>query len=664
MTLLAPLFLGGLLAIGLPLWLHRLSSENPNRRPFSSLMFLEEGEPQRVLAKNLQYLLLLAFRIGVIVLLVLAFVDPAFWRTPEVGSAEGARLHVVVLDTSASMAAGQRWDDAVDAALDVVDSLPSADRAELVAAGRTIEIVTAPTLDRAEFRQALSTLEPGVFHLDYGQLMRALDGVLRGAQWPTVLHIVTDAQASGLPGRFAELAPGAPAEIEIHPVGPAAEWNWAIESLSGSAVSGEIVATVRSFAETDAEKRLRLSLNGNVVAEESVQLGAGERQVVSFPPLELESGANRLEATIEPRDTLRADDTRMLALKRSEPRPVLLVAGDLRGRDTLFIAEALESLEALALSVDRVQPADLADRALDDYAFVIVAEAAALDAADADRLEAYVDDGGGLLMALGPRSSSLASVPVTGQVFSATSSSLFAPSTESVIGAMDTSHPILRGLDTLRRARFTRAASVEPGPDDRVLASLDTGSPLLIESPLGAGRVLLFTSSLDKEWNDLAVQPVFVPFVAGVANYLLGGAGFSNEATLGSTLAVRAMGMQGGQIFDPTGERVLGLGGTDDVLLDRIGFYELAGGGRTEVVAVNFDVRESPLAAAGADTIERWQALGRRPEGAAQTAAAGQALEPVLRPVGWWILILLLVVAVMETWVGNWHLRVRRGLPT
>ena len=73
MTLLAPLFFAGLLAVGLPLWLHRLSSDNPNRQRFSSLMFLEAGEPRRVLAKKLQYLLLLALRIGVLVPLALTF---------------------------------------------------------------------------------------------------------------------------------------------------------------------------------------------------------------------------------------------------------------------------------------------------------------------------------------------------------------------------------------------------------------------------------------------------------------------------------------------------------------------------------------------------------------------------------------------------------------
>ena len=77
MSLFAPAFLLGLLAIGLPLWLHRLSSDNPNKQKFSSSMFLEPGEPRRVLAKKLQYLLLLALRVAVLVLLALAFAQPA-----------------------------------------------------------------------------------------------------------------------------------------------------------------------------------------------------------------------------------------------------------------------------------------------------------------------------------------------------------------------------------------------------------------------------------------------------------------------------------------------------------------------------------------------------------------------------------------------------------
>ena len=40
---LAPLFLFGLLAIGVPIWLHRVARANPTQHPFASLMFLAFG---------------------------------------------------------------------------------------------------------------------------------------------------------------------------------------------------------------------------------------------------------------------------------------------------------------------------------------------------------------------------------------------------------------------------------------------------------------------------------------------------------------------------------------------------------------------------------------------------------------------------------------------
>ena len=202
-------------------------------------------------------------------------------------------------------------------------------------------------------------------------------------------------------------------------------------------------------------------------------------------------------------------------------------------------------------------------------------------------------------------------------------------------------HPALRGVDELRAANFYRSVDVEPAADDRVLIRLDDGTPLLLERALGAGRVLLFTSSLDREWNDLPVQPVFVPFMAGIANHLLGGAGFTSEAELGSTLAVRALGLAGGQIFDPRGEAALGLGaGSDDVLLDQVGFYEVVGGGTTELVAVNFDPRESDLTPIDAATLERWQGLGVRPGESADAARPSpRADATVPSSLGPWLVI-------------------------
>jgi hypothetical protein len=660
-SLLAPAFLFGLLAVGLPWWLHRLSSTNPNKQKFSSSMFLEPGEPRRVLAKQVQYLLLLALRIGVLVLLALAFAQPALWRKPQAAASGGARLHLIVLDGSASMGDDGRWERARGAARDVVDRMSGDDRGQVVVAGRQFEVLGAATADASVLRQALNTVEAGVFRLDYGQLMRSIDALLRGAELPVVIDLVTDVQQSGLPTRFGELAPRRAAEVAIHDVSGGKADNWTIESFGGSALTGELEASVRSFAATDARKSVRLTLNGKTVGEQPVEMPAGGRAQARFAALELASGPNRVTVSLEPGDDLKADDQRYLVLKRPQPRSVLLVSADQKGRGAIYLSSALGTLATLGLVPETRVPSKLTERPLSEQSFVVVTDAGLLGAGEIAALTDYVQSGGRALLALGPRSAGLTTVPLSGETLRS-GQQLGASATVS-IGEIDTAHPALRGLDDLRSAKFTRYVGVEPGADDRVLIRLDDGAPLLIERTLGAGRVLLFTSSLDREWNDLPVQPVFVPFVAGLANHLLGGAGFTSEAELGSTLAVRALGLTGGQIFDPRGQKALGLGaGSEDVLLDQVGFYEVVGGGTTELVAVNFDPRESDLTLIDDATLARWKGLGTGAAPGTQGNATASATEPVPRPLGPLLVIALLLAAIVESWVGNWHLRIRRGL--
>jgi hypothetical protein len=664
-TLLAPAFLAGLLAIGVPLWLHRLSADNPNRRRFSSLMFLEAGEPRRVLAKKLQYLLLLALRIGVLALLALAFAQPALFLTARNGSGNGARLHLLVMDTSASMAYQGRWNRARKAALDLIGSLPPSDRVQLIAADRSVKLISGASASRADVRRDVNSLAPGDFHLDYGRMMRSVDDVVRGAKLPVVVHIVTDAQRSALPERFAELAPREPAELDIRDIAAGSEDNWLIAQAHGSASSGVVTATVQSFAQSRAQKTVVLSLNGRQVQQRRAMIDAGGTAAVTFDPLDLKSGANRVALSLAPEDGLATDDHRYIALKRIAPRPVLLVSGDLRGRDTLYAASAMRTLTDLSLDVKRTSAAKLGDeKSLGAYAFIVVADAGALDAAATSRLSDYVNGGGAVLMAFGPRSNSLTTVPLTGQAFRPVAQVGSGQKDYAAIGAVDSSHPALRGVEGLRSARFFHYAAIQPGGEDAVLMRLDDGTPLLLEREVGDGRVLLFTSTLDRQWNDLPVHSAYVPLIAGLANHMLGGEGFSSEGRLGSVLSLQAAGMSGGQIFNPEGKPALGLGGgKDSVLLDETGFYELGGGGSHALVAVNFDPQESDLTTMTPEELSRWNGLGRT---AAQGSPAGEAAPAGARltPLADWLLWLLLAVIVMESWAGNWHLRVRRGVAT
>jgi hypothetical protein len=662
MTLLAPIFLVGLLAVGLPLWLHRLSSENPNRQAFSSLMFLEPGEPRRVLARKLRYLLLLALRIALLVLLAFTFAGPMLERSEPPGATDATPLHVVLVDRSASMGLGQRWPRARAQVDDIIAGVPAEAPLELVAAGHRLEILAEPGASRGEIRNQLAVLEPGPFHVDYGQTMLALDSALRAVERAIVLHFVTDLQSASLPARFAELAPRRPMELNVYDVGRAGEDNWAVEAVQGSAVEARVEASIRAHMAAPETRTIVLEVNGRPMTEQLLTAEPGATVTAEFTDVALVTGPNRVRVRLAPSDALVADDERFLVLKRPQPRPVLLVSGDPRGRDMLFLESALQTLTELSLEIERITAEQLAERTLTGHAFVIVTDAGALAEPRVEQLRAYAQEGGAVWLAFGPRSSSLTQVPLTGHTLQAFAQSGAPASTSyATVGLMDLQHPGLTGADALRGAKFFRHVAIGALPGDAVLARLDQGDPLLLERALGNGRVLVFASSLDREWTDLPLQPVFVPLIAGLSEYLAGGTG-RLDASFGSTLTLRQLGLSGGQIFDPSGRPALGIGGLrDEVVLDQVGFYEVVGGGVTELVAVNLDPRESDVRRMDDATLERWRAFSR-PDAGRAPAASAAASEPEPAPLWPALLVALIMAAIVESWVGNWHLRVRRGL--
>ena len=76
MGFIAPWFLAGLAAVGLPVYFHLLKRHKTTPLPFASLMFFERRTQSSVKHRRLQYLLLFALRLSFIILLALAFSRP------------------------------------------------------------------------------------------------------------------------------------------------------------------------------------------------------------------------------------------------------------------------------------------------------------------------------------------------------------------------------------------------------------------------------------------------------------------------------------------------------------------------------------------------------------------------------------------------------------
>jgi hypothetical protein len=204
---------------------------------------------------------------------------------------------------------------------------------------------------------------------------------------------------------------------------------------------------------------------------------------------------------------------------------------------------------------------------------------------------------------------------------------------------------------------------VEPPEGARVLLSFENGTPLMLEQAVGAGRLLVFASPLDRQWNDLAIHPLFVRFVAEATAWLAGARFDAASASVGLALDASSLRRGGGQVFDPRGERTTMLGGDQQELRwvpEIAGFYEVRGGGRSDFIAVNTDPRESLLAPLDAQARESWLALQRT---LAEASATGQMVASAterLVPIWFWILLAAAALAFLEPLVANYHLSVRR----
>ncbi len=126
MGFLAPWFLAGLAALGIPVYLHLLQKHRTVPLKFSSLMMFERRTQSSVKHRRLRYLLLFALRMALLLLLVLAFANPFVMRAVPPGST-GRRIQVLAIDHSFSMRANaggsSRLEQAKQQALRVLGSL-------------------------------------------------------------------------------------------------------------------------------------------------------------------------------------------------------------------------------------------------------------------------------------------------------------------------------------------------------------------------------------------------------------------------------------------------------------------------------------------------------------------------------------------------------------
>jgi Aerotolerance regulator N-terminal/von Willebrand factor type A domain len=664
-----PWFLAALAAIGLPIYIHLLRRHIVPPQPFSSLMFFERGTQSSTRHRRLRYLLLFSLRTALLLLLILAFANPFIRRA---STSRSDKLLLVVVDNSFSMKAGSRFADAKQGALRLLASRPRSQRAEVMALGGRLAILTQPIQDAGALRSAVESIQPGDSRANLGELAHGVRALVETVRTPVELHLFSDMQKTGMPANFSDIELPANVIVVPHPVGAAATPNWTVEGVNAPAQLADakdpkksrVQAVIAGYGTPAASRTVSLVVNGNTVATRKVDIAADGRATVEFPSLDVPYGLNHCAVKIDSADGFPADDVSVFSVKRADPERVLFVHQASDARSPLYFGAALAAASQASFTLQSIDSEKSADIDPAKYAFVVLSDAVSLPSIFENALTRYVRGGGSVLIAAGTSAAHHARIPI----FGGTTSDAHAYSRNgyAVVGQTDLTHPAMNDAAGWTDLKIYYVAGVD-ADGARVIVRLTDQTPLLMEKQIGEGHVLLLASGLDNLTNDLPVRPAFVAFVDRTARYLAGSDSISGSRLVDSFVPLRTAAARTGnpsagvEIIDPDGHRALSLAeaaSAQSFQLTRAGFYQIRfANGHTALIGVNPDARESDLQPIANDLLQLWGKGSASPE----PATTGYAQEKyTAHSIWWYVMLLVLVAAVAESIVASRYLGTQR----
>ena len=685
MSFLTPAFFLGALALAIPVIIHLTNREKREIVEFPSLMFLRRIPYRSVRRQRLRHLLLFALRCLALSLLVLAFARPFFDSPLEATAAPlGPREVVVVLDHSYSMGYEGRLDRAKDEARSRIAGLGPDERGSIVLFSDRAEIVVQSSVDPLELGAVVDGVELSSGTTRYGPAMKLAQKIVDESDLDRrEVVLVSDFQRIGWQGDEDVWLPTGTELIPVD-VGEDGSDNLSVTGviLEREPSSGRerLTASARvTYKTTTSEPRrttIELELDSRSLQSKTVELAPNDATTVSFEPFTLPAGVARGTVRLGD-DALEADNRFHFVLWPGQSISVLTLDGP--GRRSLYLQRALGIGDRPSFRWTTKRASQLSASDLDGKQVVILNDARGLDASDAGLLERFVEGGGGLVVVLGAASSADGFGSAADLLPAAPGASVDrARDWGGTLTFLDYQSPVFDVFSAphsgdFSAAKFFRYRGFQQPVTDGVLARYDDGAVALAERRVGEGRVLVWTSTLDTFWNDLARQPVYLPFVHQLVKHAAGYSEATSWHTVGevasltSYLELAGLEAAGAErdyeliVSPPTGERIIVPPSEEAALLtlDEQGFYELRRSGRGAgrdgelTLAANLDTTESDLARL--DPEELVASVGLRDTAATASGDSGLSASEQEGQQGfwWYVLVAAFVLLAAETILSN-----------
>jgi uncharacterized membrane protein len=469
------------------------------------------------------------------------------------------------------------------------------------------------TSDKGRIYSALAAAELSAGGTHYGPVLKLAGSIVGESTLPRrEVILITDFQRVGWRGADGVRLPEGTVLTPVV-IGDAEVRNLSVTpvAIERSTFSNQERVTVTAGVTNHGDQaadgvEVALDINGRVIQTLQVRVEPHASASATFAPVTVTEAEVRATVRLAG-DALLPDNTFHFVVAAGRPVRALLV-DRAAGREALYLARALSvgdapRFDTVARAAEAVTADDL------QSANLVIVNDVQVSASLAERLAAFVEQGGGLLMVAGQRGTwpQAAARHVPAVPVEVVDRSRGQPAR---LVALEYGHPVFEPFRAPRSGDFSaarfygyRALSMDPAAT--VLARFEDGAPALVERRAGAGRVLVWASSLDIEWNDFPVKPVFLPFVHQVARHLAAYRQPDPWLTVGDVLdpssRVATPASEIRTVVTPSGQRVsLDPEGGDVMMLEEQGFYELreqatGAGGPAATIAANVNLSESDL---------------------------------------------------------------------
>jgi hypothetical protein len=544
MSLLAPLYIAGLLAIAAPIVFHLIRRTPQGRQHFSSLMFLDPSPPRITKRSRLNNVLLLILRATALALLAFAFARPFFKQsaTADVSRSQGKRVALLV-DTSASMRRGDTWKKARAEVENAIRDLSPTDEVALLLFDRAVR----PAMTFREWNELDASRRIDVLRARLSEAAPTWDGTDLAGALATAADLLIEADGkdgkSESRGRHvvlvSDMQRGSKFEalqgyewpknvtLEVKPVSPQQAGNASVqlvEQRDGAPIDVDGRLRVR-VTNQPGSQRDQFTLQwadekGSIpgVSPIKAYVAPGHNQVVRVArPTTAPAHADRL---ILAGDAADFDNALFIAPRaRDDVRIVYIgddAADDTKGLQFFLRSAAADTVQRKVELTARRANENMSDADLLGARLLVIAENIPNDRAAIVRR--FVESGGDALWVLRDATPDAIASLLPGVSIEEAPGNGYA-----LISRVAVDHPLFAPFADPRFGDFTkihfwhhRRVTLTAESSARPIAWFDNGDPFLLEAPLGKSRLFNATAGWHPADSQLALSTKFVPLIDGL----------------------------------------------------------------------------------------------------------------------------------------------------